>query len=330
MRAVKFYGVGDVRAEQVEKAVPAPDQALVRVLYSGICGSDLHIYREGMFVAKMEEIMGHEFVGRVESVPAGSPLSPGGLVVGDPRVPCGQCLGCQAGDFHRCSSLGFIGEVSPGCFAEYLAIAPEKLIPLTPEVDPVQGALAEPLAVAVHACHRIRKCDSTNALIVGAGPIGLLIATLLINQYGLEDVAVADIDSFRLSKAREAGVTTTMASAKEAAGRYDCIVDAVGLEVTLAAALESVRPGGSIYVSAIYEKLPVVDINLLVGGELHLVGNNAYGFEDMKEAAAILNSGTMDFSWLVTRILPAEQAADAFRLLTAREKQDLKILLDFQ
>lgn len=329
MLAVKYYGIGDVRVEQIDKSAAAPGQALIRVIYGGICGSDLHIYREGMFVARLEETMGHEFIGRIEETPEGSGLHKGDLVVGDPRVPCGECLGCRGGDFHRCASLGFIGEVSPGGFAEYLAMEPEKLIRLKPDTDPVQGAIAEPLAVAVHACRRIISSGVNNALVVGAGPIGLLIAYLLKHVYRFERIAVSDIDSFRLGKAREIGADIAVRSTSELVGQFDCIVDAVGMDVTLKSALEALRPGGFLYISAIYEKLPVVDINVVVGGELSILGNNAYSFDDLREAVRIIDSGKLDFSWLVTRILPAQQAGEAFRLLTAKEKTDLKILLAF-
>jgi 2-desacetyl-2-hydroxyethyl bacteriochlorophyllide A dehydrogenase len=329
MHAVKFYGVGDVRFEETEKPVPTPGQALVKILYGGICGSDLHIYREGMFVAKLRETMGHEFIGRVEDAPADCGFEEGDLVVGDPRVPCGRCVACGLGDYHRCADLGFIGEVAPGGFAEYLAISHNKLIKLKPETDPVKGALTEPLAVAVHACRRIAKSGFKNALVIGAGPIGLLIACLLKKQYAFERVAVSDIDAFRTEKAREIGADVIARTADEAAGQYDCVVDAAGMETTLAAALRAMRPGGFLFVSAIYEKLPVTDVNLIVGGELTVVGSNNYTFDEMLEAARIIESGEIDLSWLVTRILPASDAGEAFKLLTNKTKQDLKILLKF-
>ena len=330
MRAVRFFGVGDVRVEDIELTKPNEQQALVNVIYGGICGSDLHIYREGMFVAKIPETMGHEFIGRVISAPYGSSLQKGDIVIGDPRVPCEKCPACQAGDYHRCAALGFIGEVSPGAFAEYLAIKPEKLIPMKNDIDMRQGALAEPLAVAVHACRSIISSKPKGVLVAGAGPIGLLIALLLKKQYRLPKIAVADIDEYRLQKAVLAGADETVRSIANTAGEYDCIVDAVGSPNVLNAALTAVSPGGSIYILAIYEKLPVFDINLVVGNELTLKGNNAYSFKDLQEAADIINCGNYDFSWLISRVLPVEQASEAFALLTAKEKKDLKILIDLQ
>ncbi len=331
MKAVKFYGIGQVGT--VEDA-PVPDlegQVVVQVLYGGICGSDLHIYREGMFVETLGETMGHEFVGRVHRVPQGCNLNVGDLVVGDPRVTCGQCPSCRAGDGHRCGTLGFIGEVRHGCFGTYMTLEAEKLIPLPSETDPKQGALAEPLAVAVHACHRIVDGNTPpdRVLVVGGGPIGLLITYLLKKRYHIACVDVADRDEFRISMASVAGADGTFRDAAESQGGYHCTVDAVGVEGALKGALLATAPGGKICISAIYEKLPVVDVNYLVANEQQLVGNNAYRFEDLKEAAELIGGGELDFGWLVTRILPAEQAADAFALLVSPEKKDLKILLDF-
>ena len=330
MKAVKFYGIGDVRTVDVPAVVPDGDQALIQALYGGICGSDLHIYRKGMFVRGTGETMGHEFVGRVLSAPAGCALEAGNLVVGDPRVPCGHCQACLEGETQRCAQLGFIGEVRPGCFAQLLALEPEKLIPLSPGTDLRQAALCEPLAVAVHACKGIVKNNPRRVLVVGAGPIGLLIACLLKKLHRTEWVCVAERDGFRRSFAASAGADQAAAELSEAGRGFDCAVDAVGAPGVLDGMLSAVRPGGSIFVSAIYESLPEFDINTLVSNEQQLLGNNAYSFADLKEAARLVETRAVELDWLITRVLPAGQAAEAFRLLTAKEKSDLKILLDFR
>jgi 2-desacetyl-2-hydroxyethyl bacteriochlorophyllide A dehydrogenase len=336
MRAVKFYGPGRVGVEDIPAPVPAAGEALVKILYGGICGSDLHMFRQGMFVAKPGETMGHEFSAAVVSAPPASGFSPGDLVTGDPRVPCGTCAPCRAGDTHRCSSLGFIGEVSPGAFAEYLTIAPEKLVRLESGTDPAQAALAEPLAVAVHACRRIAAVLGNGAgggpqdvLVLGAGPIGLLVVYVLKKVYGVQQAGVFEIDPFRLGKAKEAGADTLSSAIESINGRYSCLVDAVGAETVLNQAIGAAKAGGHVFISAIYEKTPRADINTLVSKEMTLAGNNAYGFGDLKEAAALIGSGTYDFRWLVTSVLPAEEAGRGFERLTGKEKRDLKILLQF-
>lgn len=330
MKAVKFYGVGQVGTVD-DAPIPAlAGEVLIQVLYGGICGSDLHIYREGMFVETLGETMGHEFVGRVSAAPEGCGFQVGDLVVGDPRVPCHQCPSCQEGNYHRCAQLGFIGEVRHGCFGEYLTLAPDKLIALPPETDPKQAAVAEPLAVAVHACRRILAEEFPSCvLVVGAGPIGLLITSLLKSTYQVPRVDVVDRDAFRLSIATVAGADNVYTDAAQSQGGYRCTVDAVGVEGALKSALLATAPGGKVCISAIYEKLPVVDVNHLVANELQLVGNNAYSFSDLQTAAQIIAQGALDFSWLVTSILPADQAAEAFARLVSPQKTDLKILLDF-
>jgi 2-desacetyl-2-hydroxyethyl bacteriochlorophyllide A dehydrogenase len=334
MKAVKFYGPGRIGIEDISAPVPAAGEALVKILYGGICGSDLHIFRQGMFVTKLGETMGHEFSGVVISAPAESGFSPGDLVVGDPQVPCGTCAPCLAGDTHRCSNLGFIGEVSPGAFAEYLTIAPGKLVRLKGGTDPVQAALAEPLAVAVHACRRIAAVAGNpggppDVLVLGAGPIGLLMVYLLKKVYAVKQVGVFEIDPFRLGKAKEAGADMLSSVIESINGQYSCLVDAVGVEMVLNKAIGVAEAGSHVFISAIYEKTPQVDINTLVSKEMTLVGNNAYSFDDLKEAAALIGSGKYDFRWLITSVLSAEEAGRGFELLTGKEKRDLKILLQF-
>jgi 2-desacetyl-2-hydroxyethyl bacteriochlorophyllide A dehydrogenase len=329
MKAVKFYGPGKVGVAEIPAPEPSDGEALVKILYGGICGSDLHIFREGMFVEKTGETMGHEFVGTVVSSPRGSGFSPADLVVGDPRVPCGRCPACAAGDFHRCSSLGFIGEVSPGAFADYLVIAPERLIKAKSGVDPREAVLAEPLAVAIHACRRIVRRGEDNALVLGAGPIGLLLVYLLKQVHAVNRVGVFDIDGFRLTKAREAGADILLEDLSRGGKPFSCVIDAVGAEAVLNGAIKAAAPGAYMFVSAIYEKPLRVDINTLVSKEITLAGNNAYGFEDLQEGVAMIGSGNHTLRWLVTSILPAGEAARAFTLLTRGEKRDLKILLSF-
>lgn len=329
MKSVRYYGIEDVRFEEIERTVAQPGHALVRILYGGICGSDLHIYRAGMFMDHIPETMGHELVGEIAEAPEGSGFQPGDMVTGDPRVICGKCPACEAGRTQSCYNLGFIGEVSPGCFAEYLSIAPDKLIKIAKTVDPKQAALAEPLAVAVHAVRSISASGRKEALVAGAGPIGLLISYLLKEHAGFTDVAVADIDAYRRGVADKIGIKRIASDAAELIADYPVLVDVVGLEKVFDLLLKNAKPGTEIHVSAVYEKTPVVDLNTAVSKELRIFGDNCYAFPDLQEAVKLLESGKYDLSWLVSRILPAEKAAEGFKLLVAPEKKDMKILLTF-
>jgi Threonine dehydrogenase and related Zn-dependent dehydrogenases len=329
MKSVRYYGIEDVRFEDIERTVAQPGHALVRILYGGICGSDLHIYRAGMFMDHAPETMGHEFVGEIAEAPEGCGFQAGDMVTGDPRVICGKCPACEADRTQSCYNLGFIGEVSPGCFAEYLSIAPKKLIKIAKTVDPKQAALAEPLAVAVHAVRSISDSGKKRALVAGAGPIGLLISYLLKEYAGFTDVAVADIDEYRRGIADKIGIKKIASDVAELIAEYPLLVDVVGVEKVFDLLVKNAKPGTEIHVSAIYEKTPVIDLNTAVSKELRIFGDNCYAFPDLQEAVSLLESGKYDFSWLVSRVLPAEQAAEGFKLLVAPEKKDMKILFTF-
>lgn len=329
MKAIRYYGIGDIRFEDIEPVQAESGQALLKTLYSGICGSDLHIYRTGMFMEYTPETMGHEFVGEVVTAPGGSGFQPGDMVTGDPRVVCGSCVACNADASQSCSTLGFIGEVRPGCFAEYVALEPEKLVKINKEVDPKQAAICEPLAVGVHAARSIAASGKKRALVAGAGPIGLLIAYLLKHYHNFEEVAVADIDDYRRTVACKIGVDHIVSDVAELTAEYPLLVDVVGVEKVFDMLVKNATPGSEIHVSAVYEKIPTIDVNTAVCKELKFVGNNCYKLADIEEAVQILESGKFDFSWLVSRILPAEQAAKGFELLNAPEKKDMKILLTF-
>ena len=130
MKALRWYGIHDVRTEEIDKPFPPEGEVLVRVLYAGICGSDLHIYNKGMFIQNVPETMGHEFCGVVEEADSESGFSAGDLVIANPMVPCGVCDSCRRGSYNTCEALGFIGEVRQGCFAKYISLPPDRLIPV--------------------------------------------------------------------------------------------------------------------------------------------------------------------------------------------------------
>lgn len=156
MKALRWYGIHDVRTEEVDKPAPAPGEVLIRILYAGICGSDLHIYNKGMFIQNIPETMGHELCGIVEDASqADQPGRPSGfkkgdLVIANPMMTCGECDSCRRGDFNTCEALGFIGEVRQGCFAKYICLPEDRLIrvpePLQKEIpDPLKDSLKDSL-----------------------------------------------------------------------------------------------------------------------------------------------------------------------------------------
>lgn len=326
MKAVRNYGIEDIRVEDIPRPTPKEGEALIRILYSGICGSDLHIYKKGMFITYTPETMGHEFVGEIVET-GGGEFEVGQLVVGDPRVPCLECTACAEHAHQRCVALGFIGEVSQGCFTEYLAMPWDKLIKLD-RIEKIEyGALVEPLAVAYHICNEAGFGPDDNVVVFGCGPIGLLTIALAKKIFGARTVTAVDIAEARLEKARQAGADYPVTTLDEAPFKeYDKAVEAAGIGVTFQAALECLKPGGLLAMVGIFENPVTLDPNSLIGKELKVMGCNTYTRHDLERAAEIVGADKLDLSFVISRIIPFDQAGEAFEALTRRDKTDLKIL----
>lgn len=326
--AVKYNGIGDVRTEDIPKPVCAPGNVLIKVTYAGICGSDLHIYRKGMFVTYLRETMGHEFSGVVESIGEGvQGLEPGDHVVGDPRVTCGKCRWCRQGAFNLCPELGFIGEVSPGCFAEYIEMNVKKILKVPPEINLRRAALVEPVAVALHAVDQGKITEKDSLGIVGAGPVGLLTIAVA-KALRVKEITVLDISPARLELARRLGADKVItAFPEECSGAIDVAVDAVGKEITLNGILNWLNPKGRLVMVGLYEEKANFDPNSVVTKELDLIGVNAYETTHLERAIDFLIDCSPDIEQVITHVLPLESAGEAFSLLNSAGTGAAKILL---
>ena len=347
MKALRWYGIHDVRTEEIDKPVPPEGEVLVRVLYAGICGSDLHIYNKGMFIQNVPETMGHEFCGVVEEADSESGFSAGDLVIANPMVPCGVCDSCRRGSYNTCEALGFIGEVRQGCFAKYISLPPDRLIPVPgrtetggngadtdsspaascgTDMDLRQLALAEPLAVAVNVCERGALSPEDSLAVIGAGPIGLLTAALARNVYGVKDITVVNRSETRRKIAEKFGVKALPSIPEQQ--RFDKIVEAAGNPVTLNMALQSVRAGGLVLAVSVFEEDCVIDANLIVGAQLSLIGCNCYGRKELETAVDLIASRRVDLSPVITDVVSLDDGKAAFEKLSSREKRAAKILFE--
>lgn len=326
MRALRFYGIHDLRTEETEIPECGEDEALVRIAYAGICGSDLHIYNKGMFIQNIPETMGHEFDGVIEKTGSGvKNFKPGDKVTANPMVPCGTCNSCLKGSFNTCAALGFIGEVSQGCFAQYIAVKEEKLIRVPDSADLKQIALSEPLAVAVNICRRASFRPGDRVALIGAGPIGLLTIALAKQVYGVDDITAVDLSESRLKLAVKLGASKAVQKPDENE-RFNKVIEAAGAPATFAMAAEHVEANGFLYVVSIFEKDFIFDINALVAGQITLVGCNVYTDEDLKEAVSLIAEKRVDISPVITGEYTLEEGKEAFELLSSVDKSAAKIL----
>ena len=329
MKTARYYGIEDVRCEEMPLPDCGEEDVLIKVAYAGICGSDLHIYKKGMFIQNIPETMGHEFSGTV--IKTGSKvhcLQEGDRVTANPMVTCGSCIACRSGRCGSCENLGFIGEVRAGCFAEYIALPQQDVIKAPAGIDLKKLALAEPLAVALNICEQAKPAPTDNILIVGPGPIGLLTALALKSVCGTENLTILGRSPARLAVAETLGMKTTTQLADDS--YFDLVIEAAGNETALSTAIAHALPGGKICVVSIFEDDLVFDINTVVAKQLSIIGCNVYETRHIQEAAKLLANGAIDPSQLVTDTYDLADCRDAFAALCSKDKKACKILFQME
>ncbi|MDF2963433.1 MAG: zinc-binding dehydrogenase, partial [Paenibacillus sp.] len=217
-----------------------PGEALVKVSYAGICGTDMMIYSGKHPRARAPLAMGHEFSGILEQVNGDSILTAGDRVVIEPTLSCGRCQACLAGESHVCKTLKLIGIDTHGGFAEYAAVPLDRLHRIPDELTDNHAALAEPVAVAVHTVKRSRLKLGDSIAILGAGPIGLLVG-VVAKRAGAGQAMISDISPYRLGIAEQLGLTALNAQAvditqevlKRTGGNgADIVFEAAGSQMT--------------------------------------------------------------------------------------------------
>ena len=325
---------------------PAPGEVLVQVAACGICGSDVHGYDGSSGRRIPPLVMGHEAAGIIAEVGDGvQRFAPGDRVTFDSTVYCGQCHFCQRGQINLCDSRQVVGVSTPdfrraGAFAEYVTV-PERIVYKLPAaMSFAEAAMLEAVAVAVHAIAVTELQPGDTALVIGAGMIGLLIVQAL-RSAGCHTVLVADVDATRLKLAAEAGATATLVSSGGGAsdaivaqvhgltgGRgVDVVLEAVGRDETVAAAIEAVRKGGA--VTLVGNITPSVNLPLqkVVSRQIRLQGSCASSGE-YPESIELVSSGKIKVTPLITSIAALEDGAEWFARLHAREPNLMKIVLD--
>ena len=329
MKTARYYGIEDIRYEELPVPNCGEKDVLIKVAYAGICGSDLHIYKKGMFIQNIPETMGHEFSGTV--IKTGSKvhsLQAGDRVTANPMVTCGNCIACRTERRGSCETLGFIGEVRPGCFAEYIALPQEDVIKAPPDINLKKLALAEPLAVALNICRQAKPAPTDKVLIVGPGPIGLLTALVLKNVCGLENPTILGRSPARLSIAKALGMKTTTRLGDDS--YFDLIIEAAGNETALSTAVAHALPGGKICVVSIFEDDFIFDINTIVAKQLSIIGCNVYETRHIQESTKLLADGIIDPSPLVTDTYDLADCREAFAALCSKDKKACKILFQME
>lgn len=334
--AARYVGEGGIDVAEVEPVAPGPGEVQLEVAFTGICGTDLHI-RHGVMDARVSlpAVIGHEMSGRVLACgPGVTGWATGDAVTVMPLRWCGDCATCRAGHRHICQRLDFLGIDSPGSMQQVWTVPADVLVRLPASLSLSHGALVEPTAVAVHDVHRAELQPGERVVVVGGGPVGVLIAAVAATA-GAE-VVVLEVNDHRRSVAEGAGLAVLDP-------RRDDLDDAlqdwagpdgvdVAFEVSasqpgLDVAIACLAPRGRMVLVGIHGQPRPVDLQRVFWRELTLIGARVYERTDFEEAVALLSGGAVPAEALISHIQPLASAADAFDLL-ASGGQVMKVLVD--
>jgi (R,R)-butanediol dehydrogenase/meso-butanediol dehydrogenase/diacetyl reductase len=339
--ALRWYGRGDVRLDEVEDPPPpGPGEVRLRVLSCGICGTDVEEYRSGpIFIPSGEPhpltgrsapiTLGHEFSGEVVAVGAGvDRYRPGDRVAADTLVFCGECYWCKRHRVTLCERLGALGLMADGGLAGLCNAPASTLLPLPAGVTDDAGALAETLAVAVRALRRGRLAVGESVAVVGAGAVGLM-ALQAAKAGGASTVSVVEPLPERRNLAAALGAHETLVPEEEPEIGADLVLECSGNVRAIGAAVGAARKGGRVVLVGVYGSPGTLDFMRLVGAEKELLGSLSHVYdEDFAAALALLGRGAVRAEPLVSDRVPLGRALEDGLLALMREPEaHLKILI---
>jgi L-iditol 2-dehydrogenase len=350
MKRATMTAPGKIEISEAAAPTPGPGQALLRIRRIGVCGSDIHVFHGKHPYTSYPVVQGHEFSAVIEAVGHGvTNVKPGDKVTALPQVVCGQCPPCLRGDEHICDVLKVQGFQAPGCAQQLWVTAADKIVKLPDSFSFEQGALVEPISVAVHALARAsssasgsrgpqpRMLAGRRVVVLGAGPIGNLVAQAA-RASGAAQILITDLSDHRLEIAQRCGLPNTSNPSREdlkAASRrvfgdqgFDLAFECVGVEATLAAATENLAKGGTMVVVGVFGDKPRMDLGLVQDRELKVLGTLMYQRPDYEQAVAWIASGDIITEPLMSEHFPMERYLDAYRFLDEKRDLTMKVFID--
>lgn len=325
MIAARFYEANDLRIKTIsDPQITEKNQVKIKIMAAGICGSDLHVYQSGAYITRTPITMGHEFSGQVIAIGEHiKEFKVGDYVVGDSRVYCDNCEYCLRKEYNNCENLGFLGEVCEGAFADSIIVPGKNLLKISKDVPSQIAALAEPLAVALHAINQSTP-DGKRILIFGAGPIGALIHAVLVRR-GVSDITIAEISEYRCGVISETKSDSTITTSPT--GKFDLVFETTGSANVLKTFLpKSLDKGAEAILVGLFAQESLFNFNDIVEQSWKFIGSNCFD-KELPMAVQMLEGNHMDFQHVVSHHLPLENAQEGFDLLLAPEKKAMKIIL---
>ncbi len=327
MRAAVYRRRGLLDIDEIPVPEPGSDDVLVAVHHCGVCGTDLHAVLDGWGIP--DSVGGHEYTGRVVAVGADvSDWAPGDLAVGGPPAPCGTCVHCLEARTSLCEDRAPLGESEfQGAFAEYVLARGRDLLHPPAGLDLRHAALAEPLAVALHALGRAEIDAGSRILVSGSGPIGAL-AVAVLRARGVREIVVSEPAPRRQDLARRLGATACDPSELVTPGSpneiveepFDVALECSGSAAAVEACLGQLAVTGTLVIIGAGLEFPSFDPNRILLNELVVTGSCASGQRDFKAALDLMDQGSLPLEDLVESTdVPLEEMLHAMKRLKTGE-----------
>jgi len=340
--SIVIHAAGDLRVEPQKVEAPGAGEVLIQMQAGGICGSDLHYYHHGGFgPIKLREpmVLGHEVSGVIRALGTGTgDLQKGQLVAVSPSRPCHSCAFCAKGQHNHCLNMRFYGSAMPfphiqGAFQEHLIVSAAQCAPAE-GLTAAQAAMAEPLAVCLHAVAQAGDLTGKTVLVTGCGPIGAL-CILAARHAGAARIVATDLSDYTLSMAQLCGADTALNTAKDPQsleafqtdkGQIDVHLECSGAAAALAAGVACLRPGGVLVQLGLGGDM-TVPMQALTAKEITLRGSFRF-HEEFFTAVKLMQSGEIALDHLITHSFPISEAVQAFKTASDRS-QAMKVQLQF-
>ncbi len=316
--------------ETLPDPTPGAGELVVRVGRCGICGSDLHMTEDAAYGRQAGDVLGHEFAGEVVALGKGTE----GVALGDvvsviPLASCGHCASCLAGELAWCSNFGLQG----GGYAEFAMTRPNQCVVLPKSASLADGAIIEPLAVALHGVAMSGLKPGDDVLVLGAGPIGLAVA-FWARRRGARRVVLQDVAQHQRDRALAMGATSFVvdlddpvdAAERALGGKADIVFECVGVPGLIAQAVQQVRGRGTILLLGLCTRPDTFNSFAMLSKEVRLVTSAFFTRGEYEAALDALDSGAAEPRLLVTDTIALEGVPTTFEALKHRTHQ-CKVLI---
>lgn len=340
LNGIKKFDIVDSPKPVISK----PDDVLLKIESVGVCGSDIHYYKEGKIGDQIIEFpftIGHECSATVVEVGREvKSVKPGDMVAVEPAVSCHHCSQCLEGREHTCLNLKFLGcpGQMEGCLSEYLIMPEKNCFPVSGLLNAEQAAFVEPLSIGCYAANFVTSFNRTSSIaILGAGPIGLSVMLSLISM-GFKNIFVTDKLDYRLSAAKDNGAVWTGNALNENIitdlknvnpQLFDAVFECCGQQEAIDFASDILKPGGKLLIVGIPETDTLsFDISKMRRKEISIQNvrrqNNC-----VQQAIGLISSGKISTEFMITHRFSLNQTGDAFKLVSGYEDNVIKAMINF-